>query len=199
MAVCAGLGAHWLYVLASLPLKRILRMGGGGIALLILAVYVLGGAYHYRYAYFLLSGKWSHQKYLASLERTTGVAQWINENLPQSAKVLIESETRLFYFDRPVVRREMFEWVAPSPGTKPDPGTRIKLFADHGITHILSSDLIRDGKIIQETSSIGKELFAAGFAKEIYTAGSQNIRENRYFYRLFEIRKTGDAPFYRHS
>lgn len=189
MALCAGFGIHWLYGFASPLLKRVLRMGGGSIAILILGIYVLGGTYHYRYAYLRVSGQWSVRKYLAALERTAPIAEWINKNLPQDAKILVESETRLFYFDRPVVRREMFEWITSGGAMLSSPHMLLKLLQDHGITHILSSDLIREGKAIQETQSYGKELRSAGDAWEIQAAESQNIRDDRYNYRVFEIKK----------
>lgn len=187
MAVCAGAGVHWLYGYASLAFKKIIRTGWAIAALSILLVYVAVGVYHYRYAYLLLTGRWSFQKYLSSLERTTAIAQWINENLPKNAKILVESEPRLFYFDRPVVRRENFEWSVPGAATHSDPITRAKLLRLHGITHILSSDLIGKGNVITMMLSDGEALRAAGSAKEIYSAESLNIREDRYRYRLFEI------------
>ncbi|MFA5167169.1 MAG: glycosyltransferase family 39 protein [Candidatus Omnitrophota bacterium] len=188
MAACAGMGIHWFYSTGSEMLKKVIKIVGGGVAIFILFVYVLAGAYHYRYAYLLFTGQWSPEKYRTSLERTTTIAEWINKNLPRDVKILVESETRVFYMDRPLVKRVFLEWHLKDPKIFKNPKASLALLRSNGFTHVLSTDLIRGGKVISESRSLGESLVSLSGAKEIFSVASDNVREDRYYYRLFEIK-----------
>jgi hypothetical protein len=188
MAVAGGTGVQWFYRRSSDSLKKILKFGGGAAALLILSVYVLAGVYHYRYSYWLFLGKWSPDQYLTSLERTTEIAKWIDRNLPPDAKILIESEPRVFYFDRPLVKQVFLEWRIKSPQAFTVPEASLRMLQEHGIRYVVSTDLIRDGRVVAEAPSLGAKLFTAGRVRLLYSAESKNIREDRFLYRLYELK-----------
>lgn len=189
MGFAAGFGIYWLYGYVSSRLKKIIKFIGGGLAIAILCFYVAAGAYHYRYAYLLFTGQWSIAQYLTSLERTTSVAEWVNENLPLNAKILTVSETRIFYFDRPVVRRIFLEWRLKDSAKFSDPGIFLKELKRNGITHILTRSPLGNKTSFPETSSAVKEILSLPDAVEVYGEDSRNIREKRYHYRLFELEK----------
>ncbi|MFH0983968.1 MAG: glycosyltransferase family 39 protein [Candidatus Omnitrophota bacterium] len=187
MALTAGLGIHGLYGYGSGAFKKILKFAGAGTAITILLVYMAAGVYHYRYAYLLFTSKWSPKDYLSSLERTTGVAQWINQNLPADARLLVEGETRIFYFDRPVVRQTFLAWHEKDTGHLLDPETFLNVLRRQKVTHVLIRQPVGDSADFSEVSPEVKNLLRSRQVRQIYSGESQNIREARYQYSIFQL------------
>jgi len=194
IAVGGGAGVHWLYQrYFSKSRKTVLIVKVISIALLL--YYLLAGIFHYRYAYFLATGKWSPEQYRAALERTTGAADWINRNLSGDARIFFEGENRLFYFDRPVLRQCFLEWRLNLPDlsldsteVSKDPESLKRLLRQYGVTHILSSRPISGAQLTTGAVPVSKRLLTASLAREIYSASSSNVRETRFLYSLFEIK-----------
>lgn len=187
MALAAGLGIYGLYGYVSLSFKKILRVVAGGVAIVILLVYTAGGVYHYRYAFLLLTGRWSLGDYLTSLERTTGVAQWINENLPKDARILSDPETRIFYFDRPVIRQTFLAWHEKDAGQLLDPELFSNVLKREKVTHVLMRQPVGDRGDFSEASPAVKNLLKSRQVRQIYSGESQNIRETRYQYWIYQL------------
>ncbi len=187
MALAAGYGIHWFYSYASLPLKKSLKLCGGGLAVAILCFYVATGAYHYRYSYLLFTGQWSISKYLTSLERTTEVATWANKNLPTGSKILIDAETRAFYFDHPVVRSIFLEWKTKDPAVLSDPESFSNMLRRNRITHVLTRFSTNEKKNVSAPSSAVEKLLASPFAKKVYDGESRNVRDTRFEYQIFKL------------
>lgn len=187
MALCAASGGQWFWGKASVAMKRVIKIGGGATAVAILCFYVAAGAYHYRYAYFLFTGKWDPRTYLLSLERTAGVAEWVNANLPRDSKILIDLENRIFYFDRPVIRQGYMSLQFNDPVYLNDPRRLVDLLKRQGVTHFLASGPLNDGSCRLTYSPLGNALRVSGSLKEIYAGESQNLREERFCYRLYRV------------
>lgn len=188
MALSAGYGIHWLHGYGTSFFKKLLKYGAGSLVILILCFYVMAGVYHYRYAVALYTNKWSIGEYLLALERTTGIAEWVNQNLPQNAKILIESETRVFYFDRPVMRYTFLDWRMKLSTSAPLPENLASILRNMGVTHILIRVPLGDRRdAFTGIAPVLKALLFTSFVREIYNTDSHNIREARYHYRVFKI------------
>ncbi|HOE68994.1 MAG TPA: phospholipid carrier-dependent glycosyltransferase [Candidatus Omnitrophota bacterium] len=193
MAVGGGVGMYWVfqkYFSKNLVVPRIVM----GLGFALLFYYAAAGVFHYRYAYFLDMNKWSLQTYQRSLERTGAVADWVDKNLPQDVKILFEEENRLFYFNRPVLRQCFLAWHLGRPDVLVDREGRSltplevqKLLRDHGVTHILASNRASREWPEAKTDSVSQRLLGAALVREVYQGQSENIREERVFYRLYAM------------
>lgn len=67
------------------------------------------GFYYYRDAIYLCLGRHSRRDYIIRHDRSAKTAFYINENLPQDARILVVNELRNYRFDKDVVR-EPYYW-----------------------------------------------------------------------------------------
>jgi hypothetical protein len=191
MAVCGGLGFYGCYTASTAPLRKVLRVGVFGTALLGLSVYAAAGVYHYRFAYRLFTGSWTPEKYLQSLERTTGISTWANRHLPANAGILAISEARLFYFHHPVVRYFFLAWRYKDPSWA-DPAAFAGFLKSQGLTHILISAPVSAKVAASPVPAEIDSLLGLPTTKKIYETCSENIREERYRYSLYELGGRGE-------
>ncbi|MGB2598866.1 MAG: glycosyltransferase family 39 protein [Candidatus Omnitrophota bacterium] len=79
----------------------------------------------------------TREEYLSREERTYDIAEYINNNLPKNAKILAFSEVRFYYFDRDIVREEIFREFTKydKKGLKKRELTRF--LKEEGFTHVL--------------------------------------------------------------
>lgn len=181
-------GLHEIWGQSMGRLRRVATIFG----ISILAVYVLGGLYHYRFAYLPAFGVWSPETYLRKMERTFPVASWINKSLPSDARLLLEFENRQFYFDRPTLRDVFLKWR----WRYEEEGWSAEKFRNGlkslGVTHILTSDVLLS-PIVHIYAQLGREGsfirdIAGSSAKELIQIPSENIRDERVLYRVYELR-----------
>ena len=62
-----------------------------------------------------------------------------------------------------------------------------KLLRDHGVTHILASNRASREWPEAKTDSVSQRLLGAALVREVYQGQSENIREERVFYRLYAM------------
>ena len=156
--------------------KKMLAFTGALTVVFLFSILV----YHFRYQYKPLLGMQSHQSYLENMERTYLVADWMNRELPQNAKILSLDEFRLFYFDHEIIRQVMLERYSeyPQSGNTSD---IIQFLKSIGITHVLAAE--KAGSDIW-TNSI---LSDVKWARKLTTIESKNLREGKYRYSVYEL------------
>lgn len=183
--VSAALGLQWCINNASKQMNLMIKRIGFALGLLGISVYLISDIYHYRYAYLLVSGRWSWDEFLVKMERTVPVAQWINERLPQEAKILVESEPRQFYIGRSIVRNVYLRYRTGYDKKEWDLGEFVSFLKERHITHILTTDQLE-----REPATTGplKQLIKSDQVDKIYEAPSQNIRDEQYVYRLYALK-----------
>lgn len=170
-----------------IPFKSVWKF----LALALLALEAVAGMYHFRYTYLLFSGHWTKDVYLTKMERTYPAAMWINRHLPPSATILLEKEIRQFYINRSLVRDEFLKYDMGYDLKPLDVPGFHRLLASQGVTHILLSDPLG-----REPASGGlpRALARSEHATLIYEGVSENIRDERFIYRLYQLRpRDGDA------
>lgn len=186
MGVTAGFGMQGFYDRASASLKSILKGGGGMLGIVLLVLYLAGGVYHYRYSYLLFLGRWSWEDYLKKMERTFPVASWINGNLPLRAKILLESEPRQFYFDRPTIRDVFLKWRLHYEELGWAPEDLAGFLHSLGVTHLLINDPVP--AVTPQEQSLVRALAKSPLASEVKVVASENIRDEKFLYRLYELK-----------
>lgn len=97
-------------------------------------------AYHYRYQFLPVFRMWSSAEYLPKMERTIPVADWVNANLPQTAKILSFDEPHLFYFDREVILDVEFH-IRTHYKDQNSSAAMAAVLKEKGITHIWDADI----------------------------------------------------------
>lgn len=103
----------------------------------LLFVNALLAVYHYRHLIPLTLGKESKQDYLMRIERSYGIAQWINFYLPSNSKILNADEARVFYFNRPIVREVHYAFDTKYDQMSQSEEEVLQKFLREGFTHIL--------------------------------------------------------------
>jgi hypothetical protein len=186
MGLLAGFGIKDYLAAAGKQWKKIMRISVSMLIFGILAVYGLAGVYHYRYSYFLYLGRWTPQAYLRKMERTLPVAEWVNRSLPPESKILIESEPRKFYFNRDLLYDVFLEWRTRYGETYTNPEELHRYFKSLGVTHLLTNQPDSETLGAKKDTPIRK-LAESSYARELYTVRSENIRDARHVYRLYEI------------
>ncbi len=182
-------GLDWAVRCLSPGFRAALSRAGIFSAAALLLVYFAAGFYHYRHAYPLFVGSIAEGEYLRRFERTQDMALWVNRYLPKEAKILLEAEPRGYYFDRELLRNVYVRWRLRLEKRRQDPLAVRNLVRDLGVTHILTSDrVLPDGTTAPEAPSPLRVLAASPYWSLIVEMPSRNIRDDRYVYRLYEIR-----------
>lgn len=186
MAVTAGLGMHGFFEMTSFQLKGVLRRTAWGLGLPILIFYTLGGVYHYRYPALLFVGRWNEEEYLRKMERTFPIANWINQNLSLDASILLETETSQFYFKRRTLRDVFLRLRTRYPEKNQEPSELAAFLRFLGVTHLLLREPIAPSS--QRTPTPLSHLAQGPFASLLKEIASENIRDAKYLYRLYQLK-----------
>ena len=166
-------------------LKPVINVLFSAVGMIVLLVYLVIGFAHYRYVYLLFAGVWSPHEYLLKMERTIPISDWIEKHLPKDAKILIEAEPRQFYINRLILRdaylkyRTHYDELGMALSALPD------FLKGHDVTHLLLSEQL-DGAVAPPESLL-RQLAAGDSARLIFETTSENIRESRFRYRLYEL------------
>ena len=185
--VASSFGLAWVNLQLSQTTRSIAQRFACGAALVILSGYLLAGAYHYRYSYLLFSGQWSRNEYLRKMERTIPIAEWINGNLPREVKILVDSEPRQYYIDRPVIRNIFFRYRTHFDQKNLSPEGMRHFFKEIGITHFLMSAPEGKEEFAQKRGSL-EEFLVSSYIRKIKSVMSENIRDARHYYELYELK-----------
>lgn len=149
---------------------------------LFLGLFVLS-AYHYRFQWKALASNWSEDKYLKKIERSYPLAQWINQNIPEDAKILNVAEIRQFYIQR-WTEREDWHALRTKYGRSQAKNAMVEHLRKEGFTHVLAR---------QEKSSSGRVrrlnemLKADESVRLLEIIRSANIRENKVTYLVYQL------------
>lgn len=165
-------------------MKRLAKMGGAALALLLLLI----TCYHYRFQIPPLLGIWNADDYLMRVERSYGAAQWVNANLPAQAVVLNAGEVRQFYFN-PVLIREVMLFRRTNYPKLAEKGI-LTYLKGLGVTHVLRAELL-DSPAAPEAriQALDCELLNPENAALLTTLDSQNKRESRFRYRVYQLKE----------
>jgi hypothetical protein len=171
-------------VLFSEPMKKIANW----IGLAILFGLLLVGVYHYRFQYMPLFGLWDQGIYLGNMERSYPIADWMNRNLPENVKILNAEEIRQFYVDRDF-NRESVLYLNSQYSDGKTSAEIISLLKELNYTHVLrtytiDADLAEEPRLVK----LDEGLQMSRLAKLRLSIESQNIREPRSVYKLYELR-----------
>lgn len=173
----ANLGSFWL---------RGVKVAAGG---LVLSLFLLA-VYHYRLPLKAMISRWSYDQYLENVERSYPVARWVNRNLPPDALIFNAEEIRQFYFERDMVREIWFR-SRTHYDEQLNANTLLPFLKEKGFTHVLRAEPLGVGTRNDRFKALDKALGDANRSLFLTAIESKNIREDRYTYRIFEIR--GDA------
>lgn len=186
LVVSAAIGMDAAYRKYGGRIQRFIKSGLGTAALLILTVEALGGIYHYRYPYLLFTGLWSPSVYLRKMERTLPIADWINANLKPDAKILLEEfELRKFYIQREIISDANLSWHTKYREAGESPAEIRQFLKSLGVTHILTRHSL--SKAEQPPSPL-RQFVEEGWGKLLVEVSSENIRDERFRYFLYELK-----------
>lgn len=93
--------------------------------------------YHYRGAVRVSFGLETGEAYLTRVERSYAISQFVNRHLPPDAKILNAVEVRMFYFDRTMVREDMYAHDTSYQSKAKSAQEVLNLLKQDGFTHIL--------------------------------------------------------------
>lgn len=93
----------------------------------------------------VVTGAQEERAFLSSREPSFQAAQWINSNLPASAKVLSIWERNLFYLARPAVREDQFRLEEKYVQAIGESGALAPFLRRQGFTHVLLRAPSRQG------------------------------------------------------
>ncbi len=128
----------WTYLISKIAVKpwRVVKVVLFSFISLFLCLETGALIYNTRDRIAVALGAESKHDYLHREERTYGIATYINKHLPRNAKILA-FETRLFYFDREIVREDIFRLLTKYDKMRFGKDGLIKLLKKDGFTHIL--------------------------------------------------------------
>ncbi len=78
------------------------------LLIVLLGIHAGLAVFHFRKDFKVASGRVSQDTYLAAFERSYGISQWVNRNLPLTSKILAADESHAFYFNIPLARETNF-------------------------------------------------------------------------------------------
>lgn len=187
MCLTAAMGLQKLRDFAPSSVKGLFEKATKLLGLGILSIYVMSGFYHYRYAYLLWIGRWSPPQYLNNFERTYPIASWINAQLPEKAKILVEAEPHDFYFDRDLIQDKVLKWRTRYDQAEWNLPKFRGFIKSLGVTHLLlSHPVLADHPSAQHPSRLQK-LATSKFSRHLLSMKSENIRDARHVYDLYEL------------
>ncbi len=152
------------------------------LLLIYIGVCVLFAAYFLKSDWKVALGVESSVEYLNQNERSYEMAQWINQELPEDAKILSQ-EVKLFYVDRNTDRLKIY--LSKKQNREKGLIQQIKL---EGYTHILLLSNILS-KTDEEASSLQSQILNSSVFNEVkqITFNPSENPKNKTQYRLYEI------------
>jgi MFS family permease len=162
--------------------------------ILFLALLALS-CYRYRYPLRLATGEWTARQFLENLERTTGIADYVNSQLPPTGvKILMAGEVRRYYFDRTIVRERAFGRHTKYSKVFKSPAEVVEFLKRQGITHVLWSDPAGEERKYPKLhikTLVRDPVISPQFFELMHETKSRNIRDLVYDYALYRIKNTG--------
>ena len=127
----------------------------------------------------------SNKDFLSKHERTYRMAEFVNNNLPQDAKILTINEVRLFYFDREIaVANSVKIDIACNRNLKYD-GSFEQYIIDKGFRYLLYvTDNFDSGKIYKQMRL--DDIFI-GKKKSLIKEVDFDYRGEKYNYKLYKV------------
>jgi hypothetical protein len=142
--------------------------------------------YHYRLQFKVLSGGYSRQSYIRDIERSFDLSKWIETHLPKKAKILNAEENRGFYLNRPSVRETWFRYATNYHHLSA--GAVYELLIEKGFTHIIRVRPLEAAATSDPNlDTLDKLLTNKHYARLLVQIDSQNKRESRSHYNVFEL------------
>ena len=102
----------------------------------LLSAQMVLAVYHFRRNFAVALGLETQENFLLRNERSYRVAKYVNESIPQNAKVYVADETHLYYFSRVLARNVYFARTHLFDRSLP-PEKIIRWLQQEGFTHIL--------------------------------------------------------------
>ncbi len=142
---------------------------------------------HFRFQFMPLLGVWSVRKYMRQVERSIPIAEWMNEHLPQDAKILNLDEPHQFYFERASIMDMDFN-ARTDYKSHPSPDAIASHLKERGITHILDFTEICNSKLVERgPRPIDRILKDGRFSRLLVSIPSENIVDRKYQYTLYQF------------
>lgn len=186
VSMAAALGFSWFYAHMISQTGAAFKFSVVSLGIFLLMFELLAGLRHYRYSYLLFLGRWSPSEYLRRLERTVPAASWMNQNLPSTAKILLETEPRRFYIDRPIVRDFYLRYRTHYDRRDWTPSALRDFLKSFGITHVLINEPV-DRQAGANTLTPLRGLVESPFSEKLMTIRSENVRDAQYLYRIYQL------------
>lgn len=148
--------------------------------------------YHYRFAYPVVLGFESKEKYLSRTERSYDVAQWVNQKLSSDSKILFADETHLFYFNQDVSREIHYEQTTQYSALK-SVAAIIEQLRKDGITHILyayqnSSDDYRQLDPYRIPRLMSQNENFISYLQLVYEHDFVGVDQQKTVYQLYQLK-----------
>lgn len=164
--------------------------------LLVLIFFMHAGLslYHYRHDFRVALGLESKPSYMDRVERSYGVAAWVNENLPPQSKILCADESHLHYYDRTVARENVYSMRTGYENKVQSLAEAAEWFKKEGFTHLLISegqfkDAWKENPPFRITRlAREKENELALYFDAIYTKRFRSSDGNEILYKLYHIK-----------
>ena len=121
------------------------------------------------------------------MERTIPIAKWINRYLPANVKILVESEPRQFYIDRPIVRDVFLKYRTHYDKQQMSSPHFMDFLKTLGITHLLLNDQVSDSKPSKQDGDL-RMLSKSSLVNMVQAVPSENIRDEKHVYYLYALK-----------
>ncbi len=173
LAVAFGLE----HVSFSVTVKRVLLVLLAGV----LAVQALLFVYHGKKEYRAALGFESSEAYLTRQERTFGLANFMNKNLPANARVLNAYEVRMFYIDAHLIREPEYRAKSKYDRLAASPEEVLVFLKRDAFTHILwTPGGDADAPELSIAGLLSRRLLGADSLREIYREPAGTEADPKY-------------------
>ncbi len=122
---------------------------------------------------------------MRDIERSYDVAKWIDLHLPKTAKIFNAEENRSFYFNRPSVRETWFRHATNY--SKLSTAGVFALLKENGFTHVIRVTPLDSSSSDPYLEALDKVLTDKHYARLLVQVDSENKRESRFQYHVFEL------------
>lgn len=148
--------------------------------------------YHYRSTLQVAVGAKSPEDYLRKTERSYKMAEFVNKNLPANAKILNAVEVRMYYFEREIVREDVYTDFTHYDEKGGSPAAALEALKKDGFTHFLlvtepHSDFSRMGPNRLPRVIAGEEKTLAHWGPPLYTYTFTDGDNPPVHYSLYQL------------
>lgn len=154
-----------------------------------LLLYLVMAVYHGRSEYPAVLGLQSRDTYLKSKERTMGISEFINREIPQSSKILNAYEVRMFYFERQMVREPEYRAKTAYDRLESDLAVLHRIRGDQ-FTHVLIARPAKEQPVLTGQNIeavITKAAKSGSGVKLVFETVSSGAGEEPVRYQLYEF------------